>query len=43
MCNIITTERLEESSHEALFITTKVTAKSISEPQKGDLKNQSVI
>lgn len=38
VCNIITTERLEESSREALFVTPKVTANSINEPQKGDRK-----
>lgn len=36
VCNIITTERLEESSHEVLFVTPKVTATS--EPQKGHRK-----
>jgi len=42
VCNIITTERLEESSHEALFLTPTMTANAISEPRKGD-KNQPVI
>lgn len=38
VCNIITTERLEERSHEALFVTPTVTVNSISEPQKGNKK-----
>lgn len=38
VCNTITTERLEERSHEALLVTPTVTVNSISEPQKGNKK-----